>query len=109
MRDREFLLGPPAGETTLDVLKRNAVKRDELLERLADDPNRPRLLQAETYDWRRPIYTRRWIWRVENTTTGEVLATGRAWTKKAAIRRKHRAYRKALAALHAEREQEATS
>ncbi len=35
---------------------------------------------------------RRWTWKVVDETTGEVLATGRAMTRRVATRRKYRAY-----------------
>jgi hypothetical protein len=100
--DHEFL--PSAGETTLDVLKRQARPRDELLKRLFEDPNRPRLEQTLRYNALLPVF-RRWVWGVENTTTGKALAWGKAPTRAAAIRRRFRAYRKALAELHTEQEE----
>jgi hypothetical protein len=114
MKDRDFFLnGTP--DHIPDIFGARAYNRDRLLEQLRerhlqlmlDDPKRPRLEQTEHYDRdARPL--RRWVWTVENVTTGEVLASGRMPTKRLAVWRKHRAYCRVLAAVHAEREQEAT-
>lgn len=77
---------------------RQQAQLDVANERIAGDPDRPRLKQDEYFDKLGPRF-RRWVWEVINTTTGDVLATGRAWTKKAAIRRKHRAFDEQIAIL----------
>lgn len=57
------------------------------------------LSQHEAYDRDAPL--RRHRWWIEQTTGGEttVVAAGRALTKRAATRRKHRAYLRALREL----------
>lgn len=99
---REFLFDATVDRVP-DVFAANAINRDQLLrdlrnERIAEDPQRPRLKQTEYYDDTQPVL-RRWVWEVTNTTTGEDLATGRMPTQRLARWRKHKAYCKVLAAL----------
>jgi hypothetical protein len=107
VKDRDFFLGATIDHIP-DVFAANAHDRDRLLERLTDDPARPRLAQYHRYDHAQPVL-RRWVWQVPNLTTDEVLAEGRAPTQRVAIWAKHRAYRRVLAAVSAKRDQEATS
>jgi hypothetical protein len=71
-----------------EAMKLAAVDREQLIERL----NRDQYSWSERYDG----WLRRWHWRVQIATTGVNVASGRALTKRAAIRRRHRAYLKAL-------------
>lgn len=100
--DRDWLFGPGVGETTLDVLRRNAVDRRQALERLANADDRTPLSKKLPFKFRR-----RWLWAVLDTRTGKVLRGGHNLTERGATKRLTKAYEAELRKYHAERERKA--
>lgn len=77
-----------------EALAAQAVDREQVRARLLDDQARD-LIRPHLYDV--PGAWLRLRWTVENDRTGEVLAEGRARSRRAAERRRYRAYKRELA------------
>jgi len=80
-----------------EALRRQAVDREQARTRLRAEETRSRIRPHLS-----PIPGARWWqrglkWSVQDDTTGMVLASGRAWSRRAAERRRYRAYLRVLA------------
>ena len=88
-------LSTPAKELSWDeAMKLAATDRDQLLERLHNQPARP--LISQHYRYVGGLRLRRWAWWVENEAELQTLASGWALTEKAMARRLYRAYLREL-------------
>ena len=82
-----------AEDLTWDEAVNLAKRRDQLTGRIREAEDKPRHLLHLQYSG--GLFGR-WVWWIRNERTDDLLATGKAWTKRGATRRRYRAYLRVL-------------